>query len=103
MIAEEPAVIRGFVRALMRGQAETVADADAAFRTALEFVPGLEGEKADTERVILKSMIEFCGQAERQGFSDREGWQSVERFMREAGMLPHPMDVTQAFTNEFVV
>lgn len=102
MIAEEPDVIRGFVRALTRGQAETVADPDAAFQYALEFVPGLDGEAAESERAILKSMIGFCGRAEAQGLSDLGGWQSVERFMREAGMLPQPVDVTGAFTNEFV-
>jgi NitT/TauT family transport system substrate-binding protein len=102
MIAEEPAVIRGFVKSLVRGQAETIADPDAAFRIALEYVPGLDGEKAETERVILNSMVEFCGQAEQQGISDLHGWQSVERFMREAGMLSSPLDVSQAFTNEFI-
>ncbi len=102
LIAEEPEMIRGFVQALVRGQIETIADAEAAFTTALEFVPGLEGEKAETERIILKSMIEFCGQAEQQGISDLHGWQSVERFMRDADMLSHPVDVTKAFTNEFV-
>lgn len=102
IMAEEPAMIRGFVRALGRGQTETVADADAAFETSLEFVPGLEDDKAETERIILKAMIEFCGRADRQGISDLHGWQSVERFMREAGMLSRPVDVTKAFTNEFV-
>jgi len=106
LIAEAPDVVRGFVTASLKGLRATLDNPDEAFEVSLGFIP--EANLGDVElqrQVLLESLPYWYSEktnAEGLGYTDTDLWKATERFMRDAGLLASPVDVTAAFTNEFI-
>jgi NitT/TauT family transport system substrate-binding protein len=88
-IAEQPELVRGMVRALMRGLEDTLADPDAAFEICRKHVPGIDDESAPLQRAVL-------------GRSDPQAWAASAAFMRQIGMVDVEIDPSTLFSNDFV-
>lgn len=98
-IAEEPELVRGFVRALLRGLADTNADPDGAYDITTRYVEGLTDPALEKE-VLAATMALW--QAERPGYSDPAAWETMQATLLESGLLAEAQDLSKAFTNEFV-
>lgn len=99
-IQDNPDLVRRMVRAILRGLADTLADPTAAFETTLRAVP--EAAKTrDTQQVVLNTSLNFW-KSDRLGYNDPNAWQTSARFMQDVGMIQTAVDVSKAFTNEFV-
>jgi NitT/TauT family transport system substrate-binding protein len=106
LIQQEPELVRGFVRASLRGLADTLANPDEAFELSLQFVPEAQLGNPDLQRkVLIESLPFWQNEMTSQyglGYTDGQLWARTEEFMRAAGLLSAPIDVQKAFTNEFV-
>jgi NitT/TauT family transport system substrate-binding protein len=51
--------------------------------------------------LVLTTSIEFW-QAERIGFSDEQAWENINDLLVKMELIPEPIDLSQAFTNEFI-
>lgn len=100
-IANNPDLIRAFANALAKGIADTIANPDEAYEISLKFVEGLADQDKDVQMQVLTTSIEFW-QAERIGFSDSQAWENMNELLVKMGLIPEPIDLSQAFTNEFV-
>lgn len=100
MLQERPDTVRRFVRAFLRGLQDTLQDPDMAFETCRKYVEGLDQNEA-VQRAVLTATLPFW-QGEPLGWSDPAAWQATVQVMQEAGLLSGPVDVDQAFTNEFL-
>jgi len=100
MLQEHPERVRAFVRAFLRGLGDTLADPNAAFEICRKHVEGLD-ENESVQRAVLEATLEYW-QGEPLGASDPLAWQTTAQTMREAGLLSAPVDVEQAFTNEYL-
>jgi NitT/TauT family transport system substrate-binding protein len=106
LIAEDPELVRSFVTASLRGLRDTLDNPDEAFDLSLKLIP--EAQLGDTglqKQVLLASLPYWYSEAttaEGLGFTDEAIWTKTEQFMREAQLLAGPVDVRQAFTNEFI-
>jgi NitT/TauT family transport system substrate-binding protein len=40
--------------------------------------------------------------AERLGYSDPQAWENMNDILVQMKLIPEPLDLTKAFTNEFV-
>jgi NitT/TauT family transport system substrate-binding protein len=103
-IAAQPELVRGMVRALLRGLADTIADPDAAFTISTKYVEGLgnaDAAKTAAQKQVLAASIELW-RAERLGRSDPMGWEQTQAVLLDMGLLSAPLDLNQAYTNEFV-
>jgi NitT/TauT family transport system substrate-binding protein len=98
-IAEEPELVRAFVGALLRGIADVLADPDEAYAMTKEAVEGLADDAV--EQQVLAATLEMW-RAERLGFSQPEAWETMQDTLLAAGLLAQPLDLEQAYTNEFV-
>ena len=97
-IAEEPELVRGFVRAFLRGLQDTLDDPDAAYETSKRFVEGLD----DSRRGVLDASIGLW-RADRLGAADPAAWQETHDLLLDMGLLDAPLpDVTALYTNEFI-
>ena len=97
-IAEHPEMVEGFVRAILRGLEDTLADPEGAFEISKNFVEGLEDERMP----VLTASLEFW-QADNLGMTDASSWSQTEAVLLEMGLLDAPLDdLEAAFTNEFV-
>jgi NitT/TauT family transport system substrate-binding protein len=97
-IAESPELVEGFVRALLRGLSDTLADPDEAYEISKKFVDGLD----DSRKEVLMASLEMW-QADTLGLSDPTSWETMQGVMLEMGFLAEPLpDLAVVYTNEFV-
>ncbi len=101
MIAEEPAVVRAFVEATLRGVNDLLADPDAAFDTSLTYIPEAELGDVGLQRAVFDATLPYW-ESERGGASDRAIWQQTATFLRESGLVTAEPAVDAAYTNDFV-
>ena len=106
LIAEEPELVRGFVRAALRGLQDTLSNPDEAFELSLGFIPEAKLGKPELQRQVLQESLDYwrseLTDREGLGFTDVKLWMRSEQFMRDAGLLAGPVMAEQAFTNEFI-
>ncbi len=103
-IAEQPELVRSMVRALLRGLADTIANPDEAYSISTQYVEGLsnaDAAKTATQKQVLAASIEMW-KADRLGLSDPQGWENTQATLLDMGLLTAPLDLSQAYTNEFV-
>jgi len=102
-IGENPGLVRGVVRALLRGLEDTIADPEAAFTISTKFVEGL-GANPDSDKiqreVLAKSIDQWRG--EPLGRSDAAAWDTTQDVLIGMGLLKQKIDHAQLFTNRFV-
>ncbi len=106
LIAQEPDLVRRFVRASLRGLADTLANPAEAFELSLQFIPEAQLGDPNLQRKVLEESLPFWqNEMTAQyglGYTDSNLWLKTEQFMREAGLLAGPVEVNKAFTNEFL-
>ncbi|MBC7251297.1 MAG: ABC transporter substrate-binding protein [Anaerolineae bacterium] len=100
-IAEEPELVRGIVRAMLRGLRDTLDDPDAAFDICRRYVPEIDDESAPLQRAVLQESINFW-RADDLGRSDAAAWQASQAFMRQIGLIETEVEVSTLFTNDFI-
>lgn len=100
-VKNRPQLARGFVRALVRGVQDTLNNPDEAFQIAVKRVPEAGGEKSAISKAVLMASLPMWKNS-RIGETRLEDWQAMEQFMRDAGFISVPVDVKQAFTNEYL-
>jgi NitT/TauT family transport system substrate-binding protein len=101
LIADDPDLVRRFVRATARGLQDTIDDPQTAFTIALTFIPELTADRQPQELEKLKQTIELWrGGPNGLGYSDPAAWQTTYEFLRNSGILESEVAIEQAFTND---
>lgn len=98
-LAAEPELVRSFVRALLRGLADTNASPAEAYDITTRYVEGLTDPIL--EQQVLAATIALW-QADRPGYSDPAAWENMQATLLESGLLSEAQDLTKAFTNDFI-
>jgi NitT/TauT family transport system substrate-binding protein len=97
-IAENPDLVQGFVRAVVRGLEDTLADPAAAFVISKNFVEGLE----DDRLAVLNASLPLW-EADPLGITTASSWEQTAQVLLEAGLLDGPVpDLSAAYSNEFI-
>jgi NitT/TauT family transport system substrate-binding protein len=100
-ISKNPNLVRGMVKAILRGTADTIADPQAAYQTSLAYVTNLAQADTAVQKQILATTIELW-KADRLGFSDPKSWDNMQAVLTDMGLLTQPLDLGKAFTNKFI-
>jgi NitT/TauT family transport system substrate-binding protein len=53
------------------------------------------------QREVLRRSIELW-KADRLGYADPRAWENMQETLLKMGLLVEPLDVNEAFTNEFI-
>jgi NitT/TauT family transport system substrate-binding protein len=101
VIAENPALVRAFVNAFLRGLADTIADPEEAFRLSEAHIPNFAELDEDVQKKVLATSIEQW-QGERLGYSDPQAWENMQAVLLEMELIFEEQDLSKAFTNEFL-
>lgn len=97
-IASDPELVSGFVRATLRGLADTLADPAEAYSISKRYIEGLD----DSRMGVLEASLEMW-QADVPGLTDERAWQKTQEILLDIGFLDAPLDdLSAAFTNDFV-
>lgn len=98
MIAENPELVEGFVHAMLRGIADTLADPEAAYEISKKYVEGLD----DSRMNVLQASV-LLWKTETPGRTDPASWEQTEKVLLEMGLIDRPLDdLEAAYTNRFV-
>lgn len=100
-IQNNPDLVRRMVQATLKGLRDAITNPDEAFDICKKYVEGLEQLDRDVQMQILLASIEFW-KAEQLGISDEKAWENMHQVLLEMGLLTQPLDIQNAFTNQFV-
>lgn len=101
VIKENPELVRAFIGAFLKGLKDTIANPDEAFEISKAYIPNFSELDEGVQKQVLEVSIEQW-QAERLGYSDPQAWENMQDVLLDMGLIPEKMDLSKAFTNEFV-
>ena len=101
VIKENPDLVRAFVGAFLKGLQATIANPDEAFQLSESHIPNFSQMDANVQKQVLATSIEQW-QAERLGYSNPQAWENMQNVLLDMGLLSEKMDLSKAFTNEFI-
>jgi NitT/TauT family transport system substrate-binding protein len=108
-IKDQAAIVHGFVRATLKGMQDVIASPDEGFQAALDVIPELKSADAktqDLQRKVLQATLPYwqsdLTKQQGPGFSDIKSWQATHTFLRDSGLLKSDVDLSKAFTNDFI-
>jgi NitT/TauT family transport system substrate-binding protein len=109
LIKDQPDTVRAFVRATLKGMQDAIANPDEAFTISLEYVQELKSADQKTQqlqRQVLQETLPYWQSEltakEGLGFTDVQSWQATHTFLRDSALLKSDVDLSKAFTNEFI-
>ena len=100
-IAENPDLVRRMVRATLKGIKFAVENPQEAFQHCYKYIDGLETADQDVQYQVLQSSLELY-QTDPYGYSDPAAWQNMQDVLLEMGLMKDPINLEDAYTNEFV-
>ncbi len=109
LLQQQPEVVRGFVRATLRGMRDVIDNPDEAFAISLEYIPELQKAPAETQqlqRKVLQATLDYWQSdltaTQGLGYTDNARWQATHTFLRDSGLLKSDVDLSTAFTNDYL-
>jgi NitT/TauT family transport system substrate-binding protein len=104
-LAREPKLAVGFPRALAKATLFCVESQDACWKIIVKHVPDT-GKKPEFTRALLRETLalhQLPPEANgRWGFQRPEAWKAIHDYLLKSGQLSRPVDVTKAYTNEYI-
>jgi NitT/TauT family transport system substrate-binding protein len=100
-IAENPALVRAFVQATLKGIRDTIANPDEAYEISKKYVDTLSSADETIQKKILATSITLW-QANPPGMSDPQAWENMQAVLMDMGSYTAPLDLSKAFSNDFV-
>jgi NitT/TauT family transport system substrate-binding protein len=98
-IAENPELVQRFVRAMVRGLSDTIADPAEGYEISKKYVEGLD----DSRMGVLTASIAIW-EADVLGYTDPRSWDRTQEILLQMGLLDVPVEnLEQAYTNEFIL
>ncbi len=99
-IKQNPEIVKAFMAAVTEGYEFAIAHPDEAAEILIEAEPDLDAELVKKSQAWLAS--KYQDDASRWGEQKLEVWQNYADWMFEKGLLEKEIDVTKAFTNDFL-
>jgi NitT/TauT family transport system substrate-binding protein len=101
MLAEHPDQVEGFIDALLKGIADTLADPDEAYEISKAYVENLADADPELQHEILNESIKLW-ETENLGYSEPAGWVNMQAVLLDMGLLTTTQDLDKAFTNDLI-
>jgi len=102
-IQNNPDLVRRMVAATYRGIADTIADPDEAYEISKGYVENLaQADQTVQKQVLLTSIELYLAEGSRLGYSDPHAWENMQELLLKMGLIASPLDLNQAYTNDFL-
>jgi NitT/TauT family transport system substrate-binding protein len=101
VIKEDPKLVKSFVGAFLKGLQYTIDNPDEAYTLSASYIPNFATQDQKVQKEILATSIELW-KADRLGYSDPKAWENMQNVLLEMKLIPAKLDLSKAFTNEFV-
>jgi len=100
MLEDDPDLVTDFLTATSRGYWVAIDDPERAAALLLEAVPELDRELVEASAEYHSTR--FVDPDRPWGHQEAQVWSDFAAFLVDAGLLDEPIDITEAFTDEFV-
>ena len=100
-IQEHPDQVERFNQALLKGITDAAKDPEEAYEISKKYVENLEEADEALQKEILAESI-ILWQVDRPGYSDPTGWENMQNVLLDMGLLKSPLNLEEAFTNDFL-
>jgi NitT/TauT family transport system substrate-binding protein len=101
VLAENPELVKGMVRAVIRGIQDTIANPDEAYEISQKYVENLAQADAAVQKEVLATSIELY-QRDPWGQSDAQAWQNMQDVLVDMGLITKELNLSQAYTNDYL-
>ncbi|MRR29792.1 hypothetical protein EG834_05610, partial [bacterium] len=101
VLAENPELVKGMVRAVIRGIQDTIANPDEAYEISKKYVENLAQADAAVQKEVLTTSIELY-QRDPWGQSDAQAWQNMQDVLIDMGLMTKELNLSQAYTNDYL-
>lgn len=101
VIAEDPRLVRAFVAAFLKGMQYAIERPDEVYALSAKHIPNFSELDENVQKQIFAASIEMW-RAERLGYSDPQAWENMKEVLGKMGLISAELDMSKAFTNEFV-
>ena len=99
LIAENPNLVLGFLRATLKGHEYAVRNSQEATQISLQYAAD---PNPDVQREMMITSIPLINTGEDHiGWMKPEAWAGMGETLRTQGMITAPLDVTQVYTLQF--
>ncbi len=100
-IQDNPDLVRRMVQATIRGIKYTVTHPTEAYECSEEFVEGLPALESHLQEAEVERYSSLY-QIDPYGYSDPTAWENMKSVLVKMGIITEELDLTGAFTNEFI-
>lgn len=100
-IAEDPKLVQAVVDALYAGIVETARDPEAAFEICKNYIENLDSADSSIQMAVLTESIKLW-QVDKNTTGLNQRWENMQAVLLEIGLLKQPIDITKAWTNDFI-
>jgi NitT/TauT family transport system substrate-binding protein len=100
-LAKNPELARSFVAAFLHGLQDTISDPGAAYDISKKYVENLAQADPLVQKQILGTSIEQW-RAPILGKSDPAAWENMQKVLLNMKLYTTAVDLTKAFTNDFL-
>jgi NitT/TauT family transport system substrate-binding protein len=100
-LRNNPELVSQMVASMLRGIRYASTYPDEAYEICLKYVENLAEADQTIQREILDVSIQIWS-AERLGYSQPEAWENMQQVLLEMGLLQTPLNLEEAYTNEFI-
>lgn len=101
IIKNNPDLVRNMVTATLKGLRDTLENPDKAYEISKNYVEGLAEANEQVQKQVLLTSIDLW-QGDKLGYSDAQAWENMQQVLLDMGLLTSPLDLAEAFTNEFI-
>ncbi|MHB1317030.1 MAG: ABC transporter substrate-binding protein [Anaerolineae bacterium] len=99
-LADRPDLVRRFLRATKRGYEFAIENPQESAEILLAYSPESDPDLVRASQAYLSPL--YQDDAPAWGLQEREVWAGLSEWMAENGIIPEPIDVDAAFTNEYM-
>lgn len=100
-LQENPELVENFNQALLQGITDAAVNPEEAYEISKKYIENLEEADEALQKEILAESIKLW-QIDRPGYSDPAGWENMQEVLLNMGLLEAPLDLEEAFTNDFL-
>ena len=101
IVKENPDLVRRMVQATLQGIQRAKDNPDEAYEISKKYVENLDQADESLQKEILATSISMW-QVDPPGFSDPAAWENMQSVLLDMSLLEAPVNLDQAFTNEFI-
>lgn len=100
-IQKDPDLVRRMAQATLKGIQDTLANPDEAYQITTKYVTGLKTDPNSVDRQVLAATLDLL-KSPALGVSDPKAWDNMQALLLKMGLIKQPLDLSKAYTNQFV-